>query len=466
MMNWIWFGLIAISLLVGAFQGQMQAVTLASFESAKKAVEFAIGLVGVMAFWLGLMKVAEQSGLMRIIARGLRRPMRFLFPDVPEEHPAMSAMIMTFAANLLGLANAVTPLGISAMAELNKLNRHPGTATNAMCLFLAINTSHITFLATGVIALRASSGSADPACIWIPTLIASACGTVTGIIAAKLLQRLRRYDLPVIESADLAKADVLDTNATAAPEQPPELKPAGIGVRAVVWLTLAGLCAGVVVHYTRLVARLSAVGEAAEHWQTAAPWLPPLFGELLKPGQLSAMDVFKDLSSFWSIPFLMAGILLFGAARGVKLYEAVVEGAREGFNVAIRIIPFLVAILTAVGMARASGAMDLLAGTLGRLTAFVGLPPEALPMVLIRPLSGSGAYGYMASIFETHGPDSFIGKLVSVLNGSADTTFYILAVYFGSVHITRIRHSLPAGLLADLAGVIAGVVVAHLFFGG
>jgi len=446
MMNWIWLGLIAASVLVAGFTGNMEPLTLRIFESAKEAVmDLALPLVGIMAFFLGLMRVAQDAGMMRIITRGLRRPMQWLFPDVPPDHPAMSAMIMNFGANMLGLANAATPFGIKAMIELDKLNRHKGVATNAMCLFLAINTSSLSLLPTGTMGFRAASGSTDPASIWLPTLMSTALSTCVGILVAKWYQRMRVFQLDTAELERLAveaekpTASQDDTAAAGgtAPAEPDVMgsaERAGWPVRALVWLAVAGFLGAAVYHY--------GFGSAG----------------------LSGLDVVKDFFSFWAIPALVGGMLLFGLARRVKVYESMVEGAKEGFRVAVRIIPYLVAILVAVAMFKASGAMGLLEDTVGRVTAWLGMPAEVLPMAVIRPLSGNGAFGYMGSVFNEYGPDSFLGQMVSVMQGSTETTLYVLAVYFGAVQVHRVRHALAAGLTADLAGVIAAVALSHVFF--
>ena len=502
MMNWIWLGIIVLSILIGAFTGEMQAVTIRSFESAKEAVELALKLIGIMALWLGIMKVAEKSGLLRGVARALRGPMGWLFPDVPAEHPAMSAMIMNFGANMLGLANAATPFGILAMVELNKLNRHKGTATNAMCLFLAINTSSLTLLATGTIGLRAAAGSTDPASIWLPGLAASFFATMVGITAAKLLQRLPHFRLPELPPDEVLAAvsghatgdpdDMagLEDSDQASPEVPdlPTGERASLPVRLICWACVLVFLGAAGLYYARWGIAAAGLNQLIADWAQAKPWpfdaaaqagracialgafgaalpggpdLPGLVEGLLGFGFWSAL---MNFFSFWAIPALMGALLLSGVARGVKVYEAVVEGAKDGFRVAVRIIPYLVAILVAVGMFKASGAMELLKQTLGRLTEAVGMPAEVLPMAVIRPLSGNGAFGYMSSIFTQYGPDSFLGQMVSVMQQSTETTLYVLAVYFGAVQVFKVRHALAAGLIADLAGVIAAVAMTHLFF--
>ena len=409
----------------------MAGLSEAVVESAGGAVELAIGLIGVMTLFLGLMKVAEAGGMLTVLARLIRPLMTRLFPDVPPDHPAMGAMILNMSANALGLGNAATPFGIRAMQELDKLNPHKGTATNSMALFLAINTSSITLLPTGVIALRAASGSVEPAAILPSTLFATACATVAAIIAAKTYQRLSAVPAPdpvphAIEGAEEVTADA------AAEEQEQE----------------------------------PAMAEAAEASQTGYPvWVSYLFlAGLLSLIPLSI--VYGRVIAPWIIPGLIVFFLLYGVIRGVRIYEVFVEGAKEGFQVAVRIIPYLVAILVAVGMLRASGAMEAMVHWIGGFTAQFGLPAEALPMALLRPLSGSGAYGVMASIINDPavGPDSYTGMLVTTLQGSTETTFYVIAVYFGAVQIRRIRHTLAAALTADVVAVIAAVAVCLWLF--
>jgi spore maturation protein SpmA len=391
----------------------MEALSKAMVDSAAASVELAFGLVGVMTLFLGLMKVAEKGGLLTVIARLIRPLMARLFPEVPPEHPAMGAMILNLSANVLGLGNAATPFGIRAMQELNRLNPTPGTATDAMALFLAINTSSVTILPTGVIALRAAAGSADPAGILPTTLFATACSTATAIIAVKLLRRLTRKPLPCPADAPPPAGE--------GPAEPPELLPDTAQGAYPVWASVLALT-GI----------LALIPVTVAYGRSISPWI---------------------------LPGLMAGFLIFGLCRRVRVYEAFVDGAKDGFQVAVKIIPYLVAILVAVGMLRASGAMDLMVGALGPWTARVGLPAEALPMALMRPLSGSGAFAILASVINDPaiGPDSYTGYLVSTLQGCTETTFYVLAVYFGAVQVRRIRYTLAAGLIADLAGVAASV---------
>lgn len=429
-MNGIFLGIVLIAFAAAAWRqvghvpvdGQpspMEALSKGMIDAAGGAVDLALGLVGVMTLFLGLMKVAEAGGMLTIIAKIIRPLMTRLFPEVPPNHPAMGAMILNMSANALGLGNAATPFGIRAMQELDKLNPRPGTATNSMALFLAINTSGITLLPTGVIALRAAAGSADPAAILPTTLFATVCSTIAAISAAFLYRRFFPVG-PLDPDAAPVDRPWVTQGSDRLPDEADAAYPAWVSVLALA--CVLGLIP-----------------------------LTIVYGRVISP---------------WIVPGLMVGFLLFGALRGVRIYEVFVEGAKDGFQVALRIIPYLVAILVAVGMFRASGAMDYMVATLGALTGKVGLPAEALLMALLRPLSGSGAYGVMASIINdpSIGPDSYVGMLVTTLQGSTETTFYVLAVYFGAVQIRRMRHALAAALTADVVAVIASVFICSLLF--
>ncbi|MCB2180401.1 MAG: spore maturation protein [Desulfobulbaceae bacterium] len=424
--NIIWLSLVLIATVTAAYTGRMDAVTKASFESAKGAVTLAIGLIGPMALWLGIMKVAEAGGLMRIIARGVRPLMVRLFPDVPHDHPAMSAMIMNMAANALGLGNAATPMGIKAMQELDKLSEEKGTATNAMCLFLAINTSSVTLLPLGVITVRAAAGATSPAAILIPSLIATACSTCVAIIVSKMLAKRQDIVRPRHYEAISETEEASDDDT--------DLFPPGRSGRVFIWLLISAFLGAVVYRWVQ------------------AP-----------PASLLSSETLNSISS-WLIPVLISALLIFGYFRGVKIYETLTDGAKEGFNTAVRIIPFMVAIFVAIGMFRASGAMDILISVLSPVTEAVGMPAEALAMALMRPLSGSGAFGIMSEMVN-QAPDSFLSFLVSTMQGSTETTFYVLAVYFGSVGIRRTRHALPAALCADAVGIVVSVLICNLWIG-
>jgi len=406
--NLVFFGIVALSFLFALINGTPAEVGQAAMESAKGSVELAIGLIGYICLFLGLMKVVEEAGGLKWMA-GLIRPLLVrLFPDVPPDHPAMGAMVMNISANALGLGNAATPFGLKAMQQLNELNREKGTATNAMILFLGINTSGLALLPTGIIGLRAHFESIDPAAIFPTTLFATACSTVIAVIVAKTLSKL-----PYFRPSEAQRA----ADAAVAAQTP-----------KTTLRDLLPLC-GFFVALIALVLVVYAKGEAA---------------------------------SAWIIPSLIFGMLAVGVIRKVKVYEVFVAGAKEGFDLAVMIIPYLVAILASVGMLRSSGGLDTIVGAIASFTTSFGLPGEALPLALLRPLSGSGAFGITAEIIQTNGPDSYVGQLVSTMNGSTETTFYVLAVYFGSVGVSKLRHAVPVGLAADFTGVIASVMAVNL----
>jgi len=425
--------------LIGAFTGRLGEMTKELLDQAQFAVEFTVRLVGVMAFFLGLMNVAREGGLLAWLARRLAPLLRRMFPDVPRDHPAMSAIVLNMAANMLGLGNAATPFGIKAMSELERLNPRPGVATDSMALFLAINTSAVTLLPTGVIGVRAALGSEAAAAIWIPTLIATSASTLAALSAWWLLRRFwRGRPLPAVAPEAEDPGDAGGEQAPSVPDTPPVPErrgPASRGAKVLIGGFVAALGVALVLHVRR---ELDGAG---------------------------AWEVTQGILETWLLPLLIAGLLLVGLAGRVKVYESAVAGAREAIDVGVRIVPFLVAILTAVAMFRASGALDLLIAGLDPLTGALGLPAEALPMALLRPLSGSGAFGVMTEIMETQGPDSFVGMLVSTFQGSTETTFYVLAVYFGAARIRAGRYTLGACLAGDVAGIAAATAACHLFFG-
>lgn len=395
----------------------MEAVSTRLFDGVKAAVmNVVLPLIGGMAFFLGIMKLAERGGLMLIVAKLLRPVMIRLFPDVPPNHPAMSAMIMNIAANGLGLGNAATPFGLKAMTELDSLNPEKGTATNAMALFLAINTGGMTLMATTVMNQRAALGSNDPAAVIGTTLVATMFGTTAALVSCKVAERF----------SPAPRAPLVDP-ATPLPEElpaPTTLVPADDAYP--LWVSVLAL--------------LSVI-----------------------PFAVAAIVLGRTFSQ-WIVPLMILGFASWAYWRDVPVYETFIEGAREGFDIGVRIVPYLVAILGVVGMLRGAGTIALFGYLVGPLTEPFGLPAEALPMVLLRPLSGSGATGLMMSIMTEYGPDSYIGYLVSTLQGSTETTFYVLAVYFGSVGIKRIRHAMIPGLVADVFGAIGAVVAVQAYF--
>jgi spore maturation protein SpmA len=437
MLNGLFVTVSLISILLAASAGRMEELTTGVMTSASNAVELAIGLVGTMAFFLGLIRIAQDAGLMTKVARALDRPIRLLFPSLPPNSPAIGAIVLNLSANMFGLANAATPFGIKAMQELDKHNGQSGTATNAMVMFLAINTSALAILPTGMVALRVSMGSQDPAGIFLTTWFASASATVMAVLAASLLAQLPNYR--TTEPACIGPKDLendLDSNAqdNSGETTPADMKPAmlRLWLNRLFWFALLAL----------------AIRSIATRTDSE-----PVF------------DLVRSIMSFWSIPVIIAALVTYGWVRHVAVYESLVEGAKEGFQVALRIIPFLVAILVLIGMFRSSGALDVLVGLLAPLTAFVGMPAEVLPLAVLRPFSGSGSFALAAETMQAHGPDSLIGYMSGTFTGSTETTFYTLAVYYGAIGIRNTRHTVPACLAADVTGILAATFIVNLLFG-
>ena len=409
MLNRIWASFFLIGFLAAAgksiFAGDASvwaAMVQSAFEMAKTAFEIALGLTGMMCLWLGIMRMGEQGGAVEILARLAGPLLRRLFPGVPAGHPAMGAMVMNMSANMLGLDNAATPLGLKAMKELQSLNPEPERATDAQVLFLVINTASITLIPVAIFVYRAQLGAADPTDIFIPLLIASFFATLAGLVVTSFFQPIPLRD-------------------------------------PVVLAYLGGMSA--------LVGGLA--------------WY---FGSLDKEALERQSSVLSNLIIFTVI----VGFLALALRKGVPVYETFVAGAKEGFTVAVGIIPYLVAMLVAIGIFRASGALDLLLDGVRWGVTAAGMDArwvDGLPTGLMRTLSGSGSRGMMIDVMKAQGADSFAGRLVSIVQGSSETTFYVLAVYFGSVGIRKERHALTCGLLADLAGFVAAVLVCYLFFG-
>ncbi len=407
MLNWIWaaFFLIAfVAAVVQALAGHpdvFRDVVGALFDSAKTGFEISLGLTGVMSLWLGLMKVGERGGVIEGIARLVGPLFRRLFPGIPERHPASGAIVMNLSANVLGLDNAATPLGLKAMKELQSLNREPDTATNDMIMFMVLNASSVTLLPITIFTFRAQMGAHDPTDVFIPILIATYCSTLAGLLVTAAVQRVNLWNRAVVG-----------------------------------WLaTLTVVIGGLVAYFARL-----------------AP------DEVNRQSALLANALLLGV---------IVAFLLAGARRKVPLYEAFIEGAKEGFTVAIGIVPYLVAILVAVGALRASGALEAALGAIRAGVAGLGIDNrwvDAMPTALIKPLSGGGARGLMVETMKTLGPDSFAGRLACVIQGSTETTFYVLAVYFGSVGVRKSRHALACALSADAAGVAGAIAVSYLFF--
>lgn len=407
-LNYIWIAFFLVAFVIALVKlvvmgdfDVFPAMMNSTFDSSKTAFEISLGLTGVLSLWLGVMKVGEKGGMVNALARLLSPVFCKLFPDIPKGHPVTGSIFMNIAANMLGLDNAATPLGLKAMEQLQELNPRKDTATNPMIMFLVLNTSGLTLIPVSIMVYRAQMGAAQPTDVFIPILLATFFSTLAGIVVTSLYQRINL-------------------------------------VNRVMLLTLGGMSlvvAGII-------------------WG---------FGQLDK----DQMNIVSTTVANILLMTIIVGFILAGMRRKVNVYDAFIEGAKEGFTTAVRIIPYLVAILVGIGVFRASGAMDMLIGgvkwlveALGGNTDFVG----ALPTALMKPLSGSGARGMMVDAMTTYGADSFVGRLSCIFQGSTDTTFYILAVYFGSVGVRYTRHAVACGLLADLAGVVAAIAICYLFF--
>lgn len=407
-LNYIWIAFFAIAFVVALvrllFLGDLEvfpAMMSSTFESSKAAFEISLGLTGVLSLWLGIMKIGERGGLVNTLARFLSPVFVKLFPDIPKGHPAMGSIFMNIAANMLGLDNAATPLGLKAMEQMQELNPKKDMATNPMIMFLVLNTSGLTLIPVSIMTYRAQMGAAQPTDVFIPILLATFFATLAGIVITSLYQHINLLSRTLL-------------------------------------LTLGGACtivAGIIWGFSKLD------------------------GETMNAVSTTVASIL--------LLTIITGFILTGLFKRINVYDAFIEGAKEGFLTAVRIIPYLVAILVAIGVFRSSGAMDMLIGSIkwclsagGLDTSFV----DALPTALMKPLSGSGARGLMIDTMRTFGVDSFVGRLSCLFQGSTDTTFYILAVYFGSVSIKYTRHAVACGLLADLAGVIAAISICYLFF--
>ena len=406
-LNYIWVAFFAIAFLfalIALCLGDttvFQQIVQSTFDASKNAFEISLGLTGVLSLWLGMMKIGEKAGVVNVLAKALSPIFTKLFPDIPKNHPVMGSIFMNIASNMLGLDNAATPTGLKAMQQMQEPNTKKDTATNPMIMFLVLNTSGLTIIPTTILAFRAAYGAAVPTDVFVPILLATTVATLVGIILTALWQRIN-----LLQPALLAFIGALL---------------AFVGV--VIWG----------------------------------------FGQL----DQKTMETVANLSGSMILFSIIVSFIVAGFIKKINVYDAFIEGAKEGFTTAVKIIPYLVAILVGIGVFRTSGAMDMLIHGIawcvekcGLNTDFVG----ALPTAFMKPLSGSGARGLMLEAMKTYGPDSFVGRLSCMFQGSTDTTFYILAVYFGSVNIKYTRHAVACGLLADLAGVIAAIFLANLFF--
>ena len=447
MLNYIWLALVLLAVAIGGWNDRLPEVTAGAFDGAKTAVTITLGLIGVMALWLGVMRLAERAGLVQRIARGLRPVMRRLFPDVPPEHPAMGSMLMNMAANMLGLGNAATPLGLRAMRDLESLNPRPGVASNAMCTFLAINTASVQLIPATAIALLAAAGSARPTAIVGTALLATICAATVAITAAKILEKLpffRLREAPAEQSkeAPAIAGEKKQFSAEEVLSQPPAQKRRWWATALLVVLALF-----FVALFVRMV-------------------FPALFNFPAAPNTEMQSTFVRSVNalSLLAIPFLLSFFPVYAATRGVKVYEEFVEGAKEGFGVILKIIPFLVAMLVAISMFKGAGGIDLLTRALTPVLAPLHFPTDLLPLALMRPLSGSATLAILTDIIHRLGPDNIVSLMAATIYGSTETTFYVAAVYFGSVSVKQTRHAIPAGLLGDLAGVIASVAICRAVF--
>ncbi len=446
MLNYIWLAFILVAVLVGGFTGKLPQMTTGAFGMAKTAVmDIALPLIGVMAIWLGIMRLAERSGFVQIIARALRPLMIRLFPEVPADHPAMGAMLMNMAANMLGLGNAATPLGLRAMTLLEKLNPRPGVASNAMCTFLAINTASIQLIPTTAIGLLAVAKATNPTAIVPSAFLATLCAAVSGVVAAKLLERLPMFRSPPAAARLESAPDAVEEFALEKIEVTPMTAP-----------KTAALAIFIAVFALMFV--FLAFPQWVSGWMTVPPRPVDLEGKSHTIRSLFAISIL-------AVPFLLSFFPLYAALRGVKVYEQFVEGAKEAFGVGMRIVPFLVAMLVAIALLREAGVIDLMQKALSPVLIPLGFPPELLPMTLMRPLSGSGTQGLFVDLIKNLGPDSLVTRMAATIYGSTETTFYVIAVYFGSVAIRQTRHAIAAGLIADTVAVIASVTICRLLFG-
>ena len=407
-LNYIWIGFFATAFVVALIElmrGNTEvfsSIINSTFENARTAFEISLGLTGVLSLWMGIMKVGEKGGLVNVLARWLSPIMVRLFPEIPAGHPVYGHIFMNFSANMLGLDNAATPLGLKAMEGLQELNRKKDTATNAMIMFLVLNTSGLTLIPVSVMVYRAQMGAAQPTDVFIPILIATTVATICGIIITSIYQHINLWNRAVI-------------------------------------IAMAGLCLLV----------------------SGIIWL----------GTQIDRETMNQCSTVVANVILFSVIITFitaGVRKKINVYETFIDGAKGGFDVAVRIIPYLIAILVAIGVFRASGAMDFIIGGLSRFVEWCDGNADyvaAIPTALMKPLSGSGARGLMVDAMQTYGVDSLVGRLSCIFQGATDTTFYILAVYFGSVGVRNTRHAVSAGLLTDICGVVASIIVGYIFFG-
>lgn len=440
MLNGIWLGLLTVAALLAGLTGRLGGMTDAAIQGANAAVTVSLGLIGVMALWLGILRLAEQAGLVTTLARFLQPFLGRLFPEVPPGHPALGSMVLNIAANALGLTNAATPMGLRAMRDLQRLNPCPDTATNAMCTFLAINTGSVQLIPVTAIAVLAANGSKNPTWIVGTTLLATLCSSLTGLLVVKTSQGLGWFRPPAGPTAPFH--DPVTTAATSAPDVT-ETAASSTALRPLGWKGRCGL----------VVLVLCFVGFAVD-----ATLRPPAGSEATLENTPIALRALNAVSLV-ALPFLLVSIPVYAAFRGLAVHEQFVTGAKEGFETAVRIIPYLVAMLVAIGCLRGAGGIEGFTRWLEPVLNWVGYPPELVPMTLLRPLTGSGTLAAFTDLVKTQGADSLLARMGGTLFGSTETTFYVIAVYFGSIGIRRTRHAVLAGLAADAAGAVAAVAI-------
>jgi spore maturation protein SpmA len=478
MLNFIWLAMLLVAVLAGGFGGRFDAMTEGAFSTAKSAVmEIALPLVGLMAVWLGMMRLAERAGLVQLLARALRPVMRRLFPDVPPEHPAMGAMVLNMSANMLGLGNAATPLGLRAMALLQKLNLNSRVASNSMVTFLAVNTASIQLIPTTAISILAVQGSRNASIIVVPAMIATAIGMACGIAASKLFARLPVFSAREAEAAiEVNASEARLEEVTVETVNTPDLTGRGRIILALFIAVFAFLFAMFAfpdsfagwkaADAMRGAAYQKALPHAVAPALATSPALLPAFTLLIAradtPG--STLAVLQAIGLL-AVPFLLAFFPLYAALRGVKVYEQFCEGAKEAFPTALRIIPFLVAMLVGIRLLREAGVVQFVTDGLRPFLATFGFPADLLPLVAMRPLSGSASQGIFVDLVRAHGADSLISRMAATIYGSTETTFYVLAVYFGSVGIHKTRHAVIAGLTADFVAMAAAIAACRLLAG-
>lgn len=456
MLNYIWLGMVVISALVALLTGTLEPVTKAVLARSQAAVmDVMLPMAGMITLWMGIMRLVETSGLIGIIARVLGPVLRLVFPEVPKGHPALGSIAMNMGANMLGAGNAATPMGLRAMEQLNQLNPHPGVASNAMVMLLALNTSGITLIPASTIALLAARGADHPTDIIAPSILASCLATLCAVVICLLLQRLLIFRAVPFPSGPAAETTpVLEQPLTIAP-------PMAVWKRLLIWSAAAGFVAVMLWYVVAPQPLLELQYKCYIKVRGTAPAGVDWFSAVPAAGDQRLMK----FVSVAAIPGAMGFFVLYAALAGVKVFEELVEGAKEGMATTLRVIPYVVAMLVAVGMFTESGALGLLGRMLQPVLSFLLFPVEVLPIALVRSLSGGASTAMLAGIADQYGVNSIFTQIAATINGSSETTFYVAAVYFGAVGLRRMRHAIPTGLLADACAVVLSVIFCRLLLG-